>query len=242
MALTARKKTVLLGLIFISAFGLAASVGAQSGVQYIYDELGRLAGLIDPSGNAAAYKYDAVGNLLSITRYSSTQVSIIQFTPTSGPVGKTVTISGTGFSSTPSQNTLRFNGTLAIITSATANQIVTSVPAGATTGPVSVITPAGTFTTTTSLTVTTSTGAPTINAFSPTTGPVGTTVTINGTGFSTTLNQNTVKFNGTFATITSSTATQIVTSVPIGATSGPISVKSSNGTAASSTPFTVTAN
>ena len=36
--------------------------------QYIYDDLGRLAQVIDGQGNVATYNYDAVGNLLSITR------------------------------------------------------------------------------------------------------------------------------------------------------------------------------
>jgi YD repeat-containing protein len=32
---------------------------------YIYDELGRLVGVVDPAGDAVTYRYDAVGNLLS---------------------------------------------------------------------------------------------------------------------------------------------------------------------------------
>ena len=36
--------------------------------QYIYNDLGRLSQVIDGSGNVATYTYDAVGNLLSITR------------------------------------------------------------------------------------------------------------------------------------------------------------------------------
>jgi len=36
--------------------------------QYIYDDLGRLSQVIDGQGNVATYQYDAVGNLLSITR------------------------------------------------------------------------------------------------------------------------------------------------------------------------------
>src|ERR1700730_13564832 len=78
-------------------------VQAQSGLRYVYDELGRLAGVIDASGNAAAYSYDSVGNFLGIKRYTASQTSVIQFTPTSGPVGTVVTIYGTGFSSTISQ-------------------------------------------------------------------------------------------------------------------------------------------
>jgi hypothetical protein len=49
-----------------------------------------------------------------------------------------------------------------------------------------------------------------------------------------------VKFNGTTATITSNTATPIVTAVPAGATTGKITVTTAGGTATSATDFTVT--
>ena len=39
--------------------------------QYFYDELGRLVGVVDGSGNAAVYVYDEVGNLLSIRRFTT---------------------------------------------------------------------------------------------------------------------------------------------------------------------------
>ena len=85
-------------------------------------------------------------------------------------------------------------------------------------------------------------GVPSITSFSPTSGAIGTTVTITGTSFHTVASENTVKFNGTTAIITSvnSTGTQIVTTVPQGATTGPITVTTSVGTATSATNFTVT--
>ncbi|MBI1728960.1 MAG: IPT/TIG domain-containing protein, partial [Candidatus Rokubacteria bacterium] len=46
-------------------------------------------------------------------------MSIIDVAPNHGPVGTAVTISGTGFGTTPSQNTVTFNGTAASVTSAT---------------------------------------------------------------------------------------------------------------------------
>src|SRR6266496_472843 len=45
---------------------LPKSNGDQA--QYFYDDLGRLSGVADSAGNTAIYNYDAVGNLLSITR------------------------------------------------------------------------------------------------------------------------------------------------------------------------------
>jgi hypothetical protein len=81
--------------------------------------------------------------------------------------------------------------------------------------------------------------SPTITGFSPTSGDVGETVTIQGTNFDTTAADNTVTFNGVTATVDSSTATSIVTTVPSGATTGSIFVKVDGMTAASSNSFTV---
>ncbi len=75
--------------------------------------------------------------------------------------------------------------------------------------------------------------------FSPGSGAIGATVRIYGTGFSATASQNTVSFNGVTAALTSSTATEIVTAVPSGATSGPIAVTAPSGSATSSASFIV---
>jgi large repetitive protein len=121
--------------------------GYAAPITYVYDEGGRLVGVVDAGGDTATYKYDAVGNLLSIQRQSSSAVSIISFAPRSGPAGTAVTLYGTGFSATPGQNSVAFNGTAASVTSSTATSIVTTVPIGATTGLISVIAPAGNATT-----------------------------------------------------------------------------------------------
>jgi YD repeat-containing protein len=47
--------------------------------QYFYDELGRLAGVIDGQGQVAVYTYDAVGNLLSIQRFTTSGVGVGMF-------------------------------------------------------------------------------------------------------------------------------------------------------------------
>lgn len=111
------------------------SVARAADITYVYDELGRLKAVIDPTTEAVVYQYDQVGNLLAITRQSAALVSIIDFTPKSGPIGTQVTIYGTGFNTTISQNTVTFNGVAAIVLSTTPTQIVASVPGGATTGP-----------------------------------------------------------------------------------------------------------
>jgi len=76
--------------------------------------------------------------------------------------------------------------------------------------------------------------------FNPGAGPVGTVVTIFGTGFDPTPGANTVTFNGTVAAISSASPAELVVIVPLGATTGVIEVTTPAGSAASSAPFTVT--
>ena len=201
----------------------------------IYDEVGRLVAVVDPAGDTVTYTYDAVGNLLSISRGSSSQLSILEFSPNKAPVGSPVTIYGTAFSPTPSENTVKFNGTVATVTSSTATQILTSVPAGATTGPISVTTSAGTVNSSTPFTV--GSDAPVINSFTPTIGSAGTTVTISGSNFESATSANRVEFNGTRSIVTVASPTSLTTTVPTGATSGRVSNTTPAGTGVSSDYF-----
>jgi IPT/TIG domain len=83
-----------------------------------------------------------------------------------------------------------------------------------------------------------STVLPTITSFSPTSGPVGTSVTITGTNFT---GATSVTFNNVSATaFTVNSATKITATVPTGATTGLIRVTTPGGTATSTTNFTVT--
>lgn len=81
---------------------------------------------------------------------------------------------------------------------------------------------------------------PTITSFTPTAGTEGATVTITGTNFSTTAASNMVKFNGTTATVSAATETQLTVTVPAGATTGKITVTVGSNTATSTDDFTVT--
>ena len=158
---------------------------------------------------------------------------IVSFAPLSGPVGTSVTITGTDLGAA---TVLTFNGVSALpATSNTATQIVALVPVTATTGKISVTTAGGSYTTASNFTIT-----PGVTSFSPISGLEGTTVTITGTGL---LSATSVKFNGVSAAmpLTSDTATQIVAVVPIGATTGKISVTTAAGTGTSLANFTVLA-
>ncbi len=160
--------------------------------------------------------------------------SISGFSPTSGPAGCQVIITGSGFSGVTS---VSFNGHSAIFTQNSSSQITATVPANATTGPIAVTQPGGTATSSTDFTVA-STSCPTITSFSPGSGPVGTSVTINGTNFS---GVTQVVFRTTQATsYTVNSSTKITAAVPSGATTGPIKVTASGGTGSSLSDFTVT--
>lgn len=213
---------------------LVCSAGAViAGPSYVYDQIGRLVAVYDSSGNAAVYKYDAVGNLLSITNYSSGQFQALQDSSGSGSVGSTVTLYGTDICSNP---TVTFNGINATVSSSTSTQIVVQVPVGATTGQIIVTCGSnqinfGTFTVGSS--------APTVTSFSPTVGAAGTAVTVNGSNFQTGTTSNAVRFGITPAPATSATSTAIGTTVPSGASTGHILVTTPAGQAASSGYFYV---
>lgn len=215
------------------------AVRAQGEVKYVYDEVGRLIAVVAPSGEAAVYSYDAVGNLLSITRTPATTVSLVSFHPRTGPTGTSVTVYGTAFSATPSQNTVTINGTAATVTSATTTQLVITVPASATTGPIAVTSPNGSATSSVVFTVTSLPGAPTIAQFSPTIGTTGTAVTIDGSNFQAVLAQNTAVVNVLRFALSSATSSSLSTMVPTGATSGRISVRTPYGSAVSTADFYV---
>ena len=222
---------------FVGQLSVPAAYAAD--ISYVYDALGRLLAVVDSSGDTVTYAYDSTGNLLSIGRYASSSISIINITPGQGPVGTAVTISGTGFSTSASQNSVSFNGTAATVTSATSTQLQVTVPAGATTGVIAVTAPAGSATSAMPFTVTASSGAPTITSFTPSVGPIGTTVTVTGTNFETVPTQNRLTFNGGRAVVGSATATSLGTTVPGTGTSGRLTVVTPGGTAQSAQDFFV---
>jgi len=70
----------------------------------------------------------------------------------------------------------------------------------------------------------------TITSLSVNTGAYNTSVIITGTGFSSTIANDSVSFNGKAAIITAATLTQLTTTVPLGAGSGNVSVTVNNQT------------
>lgn len=70
-----------------------------------------------------------------------------------------------------------------------------------------------------------------ISDFSPTEGPYGTVVTINGSGFSALAEENVVTINNATATILEATTRQLQIKVPKGAGTGPVAIQVINKTA-----------
>jgi YD repeat-containing protein len=218
--------------------GVAHLAGQSGEIQYVYDDLGRLLAVIDASGQAAIYTYDAVGNVLSITRQSASTVTILTFLPKTGPSGTSVTIYGLGFSATAGDNAVAFNGTPATLSAASPTKLVVVVPAAASTGPIAVTTPNGTAVSSAAFVVASGT-APSITGFSPQAGTPGTAVSISGSGFQPTAALNRLAFNIRNAQVQSATSTTLSTVVPADATSGPLSVSTPFGLARSTTDFFV---
>jgi len=85
--------------------------------------------------------------------------SITSFSPSGGSPGTEVTIQGILFDNTVAGNTVRFNGSQAIVSSANSTSLAVVVPQGATTGRISVTTTGGTGTSDADFTLLTGTGS-----------------------------------------------------------------------------------
>lgn len=231
--LSSRSGAVRRCLMIFAALALLAGTAANADT-YNYDANGRLRAVTDTSGNSSQYNYDALGNLQSIVAVPSGQLAIFSFLPNHGSVGTSVTIQGQGFSSTASANGVTFNGTAAVVSSATANQLVAAVPPGASSGPISVTVGSTTATSADSFVVTgDSGGAPTISSFSPAVANAGMSVTVNGSGFIAAAGPTQAGVNLDTATVTPASNTQLTFPVPTATGSGPVTVSTPFGTAQS---------
>ncbi len=143
--------------------------------------------------------------------------------------GQTVGILGTGLTGTTS---VKFGSAPASFTVVSDSYLTAVVPNDGTSGVVTVTTPSGTLTSNRSNFV-----VPTISAISPDSGPVGTKVTITGSGF---MGASQVKFGGVKAvSYTVNSGTTITATVPAGAKTGKVSVKTPGGSVSSKAVFTV---
>lgn len=161
------------------------------------------------------------------------QPTINSFTPKITGAGGVVTITGTDLSTT---NAVSFGGVAAASFTVVDSTTVTAVLSTGASGNV-MLTTVGGNASSSGFNFTT---APIINSFSPTSGPVGTVVTIDGANFNPVLSNNTIYFGGAKANISSATLNRLTVTVPAGANYQPISITTNNKTAYSMLPFAVT--
>jgi hypothetical protein len=159
---------------------------------------------------------------------------INSFTPQVGKSGATITISGTGFGAA---SVVSFGGQpAALFTVVSSTTITAVVSSAASSGSVLVTTPFGTATKTGFETV------HSISYFSPIKGPIGTSITITGTNFSSTPGDNIVNVGGIRATVTNASSTSLTVTVPAGTTNVPLTVSVNQRTVSFSVPFVTTFN
>lgn len=154
------------------------------------------------------------------------------FEPVSAARGAAIEIVGSGLNGV--QSVTFAEGVTASFTALTPNRLRAIVPATAFSGPVTVRTTAGTAASSGPFFVTGAT--PVISSFTPTTGDAGTDVAIRGPGLR---SAQAVAFNGVPAVFRFEQGTNLVATVPEGATTGPITVITVDGAATSAMPFSV---
>ncbi|MFG2054804.1 beta strand repeat-containing protein, partial [Micromonospora sp. NPDC048930] len=232
-----RFTATLAALVMLLAFGVRAdlpdlvpaSVSCDS-VGYAYDAAGQLAGVRDQAGRTARYGYDPAGNITSVTDDGSPALALLSVVPARAAVGAEVTLQGGCFSDVPAENTVEFNGVPAPVTAASGHRLVTRVPAGATTGLITVQVGGATATSPQSFVVAgPDESAPTVTGVSPTVVVPGGTVTVTGTGFAPAAADNAVTLNRTRAATTAVAAGSLTLQVPSGAASGRIGVRTRYG-------------
>ncbi len=116
--------------------------------------------------------------------------------PMNVPVGTTVVVSGTNFSSTPANNQLTFNGVPAVISNASSTQLTAIVPAGAFTDELRAAEVRVTSEGRRSVSPAYLRGDnfPEVTSIEPSSGPVGTIITIRGRNFNKDLNSSAILF------------------------------------------------
>lgn len=159
------------------------------------------------------------------TTVINTEPSINEFVPAYGPPGTQITITGSNFFDVQS---VAIGGITTQFIVVSSTEIWAYVPANPLSGPITVTNPVTSATSTTNFVI----GSPTITSFTPSTGGSGTSVTITGDNL---ISVEAVAFNGVTASFNSLGSKTLTTTVPIGATTGPITVTTSQGIVVSET-------
>jgi photosystem II stability/assembly factor-like uncharacterized protein len=148
--------------------------------------------------------------------------TITSVIPSAAITGSTITIKGTGFSSNLNSNTISIGGQFTWPVTASADSLTFFVPENASTGMLSVQV-GREATSPVSFTI-----IPNINYLYPASGPVGTAVTVSGTGFAYLPANDTITFNGIVSTVTTG-FNGLLATVPHGLPAGSFPVKAKVG-------------
>jgi hypothetical protein len=154
--------------------------------------------------------------------------TITGFTPAKGVEGSLVKVTGTNLADVTS---VELNGTPAVFDDATATSLTFGVPAGATSGTISVTNDGGTGTSLKTFSIT-----PTVSSFTPTSGIVTSTFDVTGTGLA---GVTAARIGSKAANVQVNSDTSVTVTVPSGAASGKVSLTGPGGTATSHDTFTV---
>lgn len=187
--------------------------------------------LVDVKGAGRAYSKDA----LQIQR----PPSIVGFSPLTAAVGSQVTVNGASFGDEAAAIEARIGELQAQVVSASHSQLVLVVPPLAKSGRVSVrVHGVGPAWSDKELGVL---AALSISGFGPRSGPVGSSVILEGSGFSTAAEHNHVRFAGQVAEVIAATPTRLSVRVPTAAKSGLVTLQvDGSGSAETLSPFVVT--
>lgn len=171
---------------------------------------------------------------LTVTSVAGGTPVVNGFNPVSGGTDTQVEVIGANFTGV---SQVQFNNTTASFQLGDSGRLFARVPMGATTGPIRVSNASGTGVSFTPFTVTAG-GAPSIALFSPGSGRPGDRITIQGANFK---DPSQVFFNGVASPFVLFAGSNFLSAeVPSGATSGPVRVTTSSGSATSSQSFVVT--
>ena len=221
----------------------APAAPSGTGLEFVTDEAGRLVAAIDPAGDTARYRYDDVGNLLGIDRFATSSLSLLETTPHKVRAGETVTIRGTGFTSSTSV-TFPNAQPAAAVSLVSSTLLFAEVPAGTSAGDMAV-TVGGTTKTLADAFAPRGSG-PSISviagelSWSGSTdevGSPGSALTVSGSGFAATPAGNTVRIGRIFAEVTMATSTQLTVEVPPLHAVGQVEVTTRDGSAVSDAIF-----
>jgi hypothetical protein len=206
-------------------------------------------GTITSIADADAYDLSATGatplsmSLVSAANYisllgafnatsGSSPPTISSLSLSSGNIGATFTINGSNFGVSQGGSTATLNGTNLTVNTWSATAISVTVPSGGSTGNV-IVTVSSVLSNGVLFTVT-----PFLSSVATSPNPVGTSVTVTGTGFTATQGSSSLTFNGSACMPTSWSATSITCVVPGPATTGNL-VATVGGSPSNALSFTV---